>query len=120
MLSVFPSLLSFQSVGPFIIRLTLGIIFILWAYKALSKPKQHTNNKVIALIEGVASILIIIGLYTQVGALILIIDLIVRLYNKFKHHHLFSDGVNYYFVLFVLALSLILTGPGFLAFDLPL
>ncbi len=123
MLSVFPSLLSFQSISPFIIRLTLSLIFLFWVYKNLAKPNlfQATpSTKAINLIEGIASLFILIGLFTQVAVAIIIIDLIVRLYTKFKNRALFSDGVNYYFVLLVLAISLLLTGPGFLAFDLPI
>lgn len=123
MLSVFPSLLSFQSISPLIIRVTLSLIFLFWVFKNLTKPnffQATTYTKAISLIEGIASLFILIGLFTQVGVAIIAIDLIVRLYTKFKNKALFSDGVNYYFVLLVLAISLLLTGPGFLAFDLPI
>jgi uncharacterized membrane protein YphA (DoxX/SURF4 family) len=74
----------------------------------------------ISLAEGIASLFIIIGLFTQVAVAIIIIDLLVRLVIKIRNKAFFSDGVNYYFIILILAISLLLTGPGFLAFDLPI
>lgn len=74
----------------------------------------------ISLMEGIASLFIIIGLFTQVAVAIIIIDLLVRLIIKIRSKAFFSDGVNYYFIILILAISLLLTGPGFLAFDLPI
>lgn len=119
MLSIFPNLLSYQMFAPLLIRLTLGIILIYWAYKTL-QSHPDTNKKIVSLIEGVAGLLLIIGLWTQVAALIIAIDLLVRLYKKYQTKSLFSDGINYYFILFVLAIALLFTGAGFVAFDLPL
>ncbi len=120
MLSLFPSLLAFQMFSPLIIRLTLGGILLYWSYKTIVKSRPQTNQKVVSLIEGISGTLLIIGLWTQVAALIVVIDFVVRLYFKFQKKLLFSDGVNYYFVLLVLAVSLLFSGAGFLAFDLPI
>lgn len=119
MLSIFPDLLSYQMLAPFLIRLTLGTIFIYWTYKIL-RSHPDTNKKIVAVVEGVAGILLIIGLWTQLAALVIAIDLIIRLYNKYQTKSLLTDGVNYYLVLLVLAVSLLFTGAGFVAFDLPL
>jgi uncharacterized membrane protein YphA (DoxX/SURF4 family) len=120
MLSVFPYLLSFQSLSPFIIRLTLGGVFLYWSFKAFSKKRLDTQTKTIALLESLTSLFLVVGLWTQVASLIIVIDLLSRLYFKFKNKQLFSDGVNYYFILLVLAVSLLFSGAGFLAFDLAL
>ena len=122
MLSVFPSLLSFQPYSPFIIRLTLGFILLFWTYRTFAKPDLFSTTKIkmISLMEGIASLFIIIGLFTQVAVTIIIIDLLLRLIIKICNKAFFSDGVNYYFIILILAISLLLTGPGFLAFDLPI
>jgi uncharacterized membrane protein YphA (DoxX/SURF4 family) len=113
-LSFFPSLLSYQLFAPFALRLVLGIILILWAYK------KFGNQKVYAIVEGTVGILLIIGLYTQLAVLIVSIGLITLIIKKIKVKAFLTDGVNYYLILLVIALSLLVTGPGRFAFDLPL
>ena len=120
MLSVFPSLLSYSQLSPFLIRIALGVIFIYWTYKILRNTNNEAKTKAIALIEGVAGVLLVIGLWTQVAALVAIIDLGIRLVQKIMKKSFLTDGVNYYLVLLVMAVSLIVTGAGWLAFDLPL
>jgi len=116
-LSVFPSLLSWQQLSPFLIRLTLGGIFLFWSYRTFFKSSPTLNQKIIAIIEAIAGILMVLGVWTQIGALIALVDLIVRLYSKVKSKSFLTDGVNYYFILLVLALSLLITGAGLFAFD---
>lgn len=119
-LSVFPSLLSWQQLSPLLIRMTLGGIFIFWSYKTFFKTSPDSKQKAVGIIEGVAGILLVLGLWTQVGALTIAIDLVVRLYQKIMAKSFLTDGVNYYLILLVLALSLLFTGAGFVAFDMPL
>ncbi len=123
MLSIFPSLLSWQLASPLIIRLTLASVLIFWSYRSFAKHKKeepNINKKAVRLIESLSGLLLIVGLWTQLVALVIIIDLIIRLYYKYKDGALFTDGVNYYIILLVLTISLLLTGPGFIAFDLSL
>ena len=121
MLSVFPSLFSWSEVSPLLIRLTLGIIFILWSHRILLKfSRTPVPTKAVALLEFISGVLLVIGLWTQVAALYLIADLVIRLYFKIKSKSFLTDGVNYYFILLVLALSLLVTGAGLLAFDIRL
>ncbi len=120
MLSVFPSLLSWSQISPLIIRVTLGIIFIFWTYRTWKKGSATSTQKIASILEGMAGILLIIGLWTQVAALVAIVDLIVRLIERTSKKAFLTDGVNYYFILLVMAISILLTGAGFLAFDYPL
>ena len=120
MLSVFPSFLSWSQVSPLIIRLTLGVVFIFWSYRAFLQKSLPISQKIITIIEVIAGILLVIGLWTQVAALVIAIDLIVRLYQKATQRAFLSDGVNYYLILLVMAVSLLFTGAGFWSFDLPL
>ena len=113
-LSLFPYLLSFQLAAPLLLRLTLGIILGHWAYK------HFRTNRTCAIIEGIVAILFIIGLYTQLAALVTAIAFIVFMVKKVKAKAFFTDGINYYFILFIIALSLLVTGPGLFAFDMPL
>jgi uncharacterized membrane protein YphA (DoxX/SURF4 family) len=120
MLSAFPYLLSWGELAPLIIRATLGSIFIYWAYRAFRKGPATLQTKIVAVAECIAGILLVIGLWTQVAALFAAIDLVMRLVERIRSKAFLTDGVNYYLVLLVLALSLLVTGAGFMAFDLPL
>ena len=118
MLSLFPTLLGYEMIAPFILRLTLGGIFILWAYRKV-KHRKSSEDTLMACLELVVGVLLVIGLYTQLAAIVSSLILLNRLVYKVKTKTFFTDGVNYYFIVLVISLSLLVTGPGAFAFDLP-
>lgn len=125
MLSIFPSLLAFEGFSPLILRLTLGAIFLFWAYKRLSpriKSKNFKDTKQVAagVIEALTGLSLVLGIFTQIGALVSAIVLGWQLIQKMQKKSFLTDGVNYYLILFVISISLLITGAGFIAFDLPL
>jgi uncharacterized membrane protein YphA (DoxX/SURF4 family) len=120
MLSLFPSLLSWGQLSPFFIRLTLGAVLLYWAYASFKTKNISTWEKVFGYLEGIAGILLVIGLWTQAAALFAGIKLVVCLVGKIRRKQFLTDGVNYYLVLLILAISLLFTGAGFFAFDVPL
>ncbi|MEI8327510.1 MAG: DoxX family protein [Candidatus Taylorbacteria bacterium] len=120
MLSAFPTLLSYSRFSSLLIRFILSIIFIAYAYRTFRDPEARIPQKFVGLIEGVAGVLLLIGLWTQVAALVIIVDMVMCLIVKFRSRAFLSDGVNYYILLLVMAISLLITGAGWLAFDLPL
>ena len=122
MLSLFPSLLSWSQISPLIIRLTLGITLAWFGYQKIrGKGKSSgSNSAVYGGVEIFVSIFLIIGLFTQLAALVNAIILIIKLGFKAREGKLLSDGVNYYIILLVMCVSLMVTGAGLFAFDLPL
>lgn len=121
MLSLFPSLLNYQQVSPFLIRVTLGIIFLFWAYRSFRRNAVTTSNtKMVGIIEGLVGIALLIGIWTQIVALIAVVDMIVRLIDRIKNRAFLTDGVNYYLIVLIMAVSLLFVGPGFCSVDLPL
>lgn len=122
MLSIFPQLLTYQEFSPLLLRLTLGVILLYWAYRGLQKDERPLSNKKIALVafEGLLGILLIIGFLTQLAALLSTLVFFIHLLQKIKNRAFLTNGVNYYFILLVISLCLLLTGPGRLAVDLPL
>ena len=130
MLSLFPSLLAFQEISPFILRLTLGIIFIFWVYQKLQKKNteknddgsnRNTGNAIFSgILEAIIGVLLITGLFVQLAAFVSALVFIIRIILKIRNRSFMTDGVNYYFILLVISLSLLVTGPGRFAFDLPL
>jgi len=122
MLSLFPSLLAYERIGPLLIRLVLGITLAYFGYKKFRGQGQSSgsNSPRYGIAEMVIAIFLIIGLFTQLAALLNAIILVIKLAFKAKDGKLLSDGINYYALLLVMAISLVFTGPGFFAFDLPL
>ena len=122
MLSLFPSLLTYQMAGPLVIRVVLGITL---AYFGYQKIKQHgtssgSNSAIYGYAEIFISIFLVIGLYTQLAAMLNAAILVIKLALKAKEGKLLSDGVNYYILLLAMCISLMVTGAGFWAFDMPL
>lgn len=119
MLSLFPDLLTYGQVAPFLLRITLGAVLLFWSYKTCkgSKSRQTTAFAVLHFIIG---FLLVIGLYTQLAALVASIILLVHLIKKIKMRAFFTDGINYYFLLLAISLSILFLGSGIFSFDLPL
>ena len=120
MLSLFPYLLSWNQISPFIIRLVLGGILLYWSALRLRKVGKSNKDYIYGVADVILGVLIVIGLWTQAAVILVGIDLIVRIIEKIRNKAFLSQGVNYYLILLALCLSLLLTGAGRMAFDLAL
>src|SRR3989344_8392904 len=114
MLSMFGDLLTFSLLAPFIIRLFLGLYFVLWGWSLLRKPAEGSLFKkyFLSAISLVGGIFVAVGFLTQIATLFL---MILSLYLAKRD----SNRVTF-ILLFAMALSLLFSGAGFFAFDLPL
>ena len=121
-LSIFPVLLSYQQLSPFIIRVMLGITLAYFGYHKMRGYGQSSgsNSKTYGIVEITIALFLIIGLWTQLAAILNAIILLIKIGFKVKEKKFLTDGVNYYILLLVMAISLIFTGAGFLAIDYPL
>jgi uncharacterized membrane protein YphA (DoxX/SURF4 family) len=121
-LSLFPYLLSYQQLSPFLIRIVLGITLAYFGYHKIlgSGQSSGSNSKTYGVVEIVIALFLIVGFWTQLAALLNAIILIIKLGFKIKEKKFLTDGVNYYILLLVMCVSLIFTGAGFLAIDYPL
>ncbi len=119
MLSLFPSFLSYGELAPFLLRITLAAVLIHWSY-GLVKERKTGLLTTLGLLEGVVGILLIIGLFTQLAAIVTALILLIKLIFKIRTKSLFTNGVNYYFILFIIAVSLLFLGAGAFSFDFPL
>jgi len=133
MLSIFPQLFDFQIYGPFILRIALAAVFIVYGYPKLFGRTAETAGffesvgirlgKFLAVVVGVVEffggILLIVGLGVQVVALLLAIDMLVAIW-KIKFKMGFVNGWGFDFVLLAILLSLLVLGPGAFSIDLPL
>lgn len=134
MLNPFPELLAYGLFAPFILRVILGYIFINLGYLKLTSEKNRWRLsfealkikptgffvKTLAIIEIVGGGMFILGLYTQIAALVLAFLSFTELYIEYKEESLLKRNLVFYLLIFAICLSLLFSGAGFLAFDLPL
>lgn len=134
MLNPFPELLSLGLLAPLILRVVVGGIFLNTGYLKLTKEKQRwavfmntirlkpAKQFVTALgiIEIVAGIMLILGLYTQYACLVLIVLVAKEWFVEYREDVLVVRDIVFYTLVGAILVSLLFTGAGFLAFDLPL
>jgi uncharacterized membrane protein YphA (DoxX/SURF4 family) len=124
-LSVFPSLFSYTLLGIFVLRVALGLVILRLAFTTLFKinrPESWIKGTGIVLL--LVGILLVIGLYTQIAALVVtlasLLAVIIKIRVRLAEHQSLSQGVEYYFLLLAIAVSLLFLGAGAFAIDLPL
>ncbi|MEK7186993.1 MAG: DoxX family protein [Patescibacteria group bacterium] len=134
MLNPFPELLSFSLLGPFVLRVVLGLIFLdlgilkfrgekirwLASFEALNIHPADLMLAVYALLQIVGGLFLIAGFWTQIAALVLAIFSGVELSIEWKAREILKRDFIFYLLLFAISLSLLITGAGAFAFDIPL
>lgn len=132
MLNLFPQLLAFELLAPFILRLTLAVILIYHGYPKLFKDFSSTVSYfeslkikpakfwvvVVGLIEFIGGIFLFVGFLTQLVAILvslefLFIVFILKRAQGFK-------ALEFDLAILAMALSLIFLGGGAFAIDIPL
>lgn len=114
-LAIFPQLLTFGLLAPLLLRLGVGALILFFGWNRYKK-----SQTLLAIIYWIVSALLVVGLYTQVAAILGIVINKIEVYPKWKHRNLTKEGFALYALAGLIFLSLLFTGPGFLAFDLPL
>ena len=114
LLSAFPDLLFLSPFAAFVIRVALGVVF---GYVAL-RHFENTSNKLRALaaLEAVLAVSLIAGAWTQVAAIASL--LVIGLW--YWSPSLRTVALGTAILSAVLAFTLIITGAGPFAIDLPL
>ncbi len=133
MLSLFPQLLDFGVLGPVFLRIGLAAVFIAHGYPKLFKNFLGTAQffesinirpgkfwvAVVGVTEFFGGLLLLVGIFTQAVALLLAFDMLVAIWKvKFKMG--FKDGYEFDLMLLLVALALVVLGPGAFSLDLPL
>ena len=134
MLSVFPNLFLYSPLAPFILRVAVGLILLELGYLKLSKERStwnlffqtihfkpsHFYVALLAAVEIVFGSFLIVGYLTQIAALVMAIILFAEAYVELRDGSLLKRDIVFYTLLLVICVSLVLTGAGKFAFDLPL
>ena len=113
MLSLLPQVLFLTPLAIAVIRITLGVLFLYAAWRQF--PEKDVLTRIFAALEVVIAIALIVGFWTQAAALAALIVLLVWLFSPKRIY-----PVSTLLLALVMALSLVVTGPGAFAFDLPL
>ena len=129
MLSIFPELYNYSHIAPFLLRLAVGVFFLIFGFKDVfaatvneTQPETKlTASRIIGILELLASVFLLIGLFVQPTAMAMSIILIAEVIFGFKAGFggVYGQGGLRFFLLAVL-LSLIVLGPGIFSLDLPL
>ena len=116
MLSLFPELFNFSFAAPFVLRIALGVPLINQGLnKAVSKGKA--SQRILGSVVFLSGILLAIGLFTQASAIVISVVIIINsIFYREQDKKPLSDKL----IKLAIAVSLVLTGPGIFALDLPL
>ncbi|MBA3733473.1 hypothetical protein H0W91_03820 [Patescibacteria group bacterium] len=114
-LTVFPELLTFELIAPFILRLA-ACVFIFF----IAKERYNKSYKWASIVYGISGLFILLGLYTQISALIAIASIKFDYWVNRKGLTISTERKLLCAIVILILLSLLFTGPGFLALDLPL
>ncbi len=114
-LSTFPSLLTFGLFAPLLLRLCVGSLILLFGFE-----RYKTSYKWASIFYAVSGVLLVLGLYTQLAAILGLIILRFDMWVEKKKSPVSRQYLLFDITLSIILISLIFTGPGFFAFDLPL
>lgn len=134
MLNPFPDLLTYSLLGPFILRIVVGLVFIDLGFLALKNEKERwlislstlgfkkpeSALKIFGLIEILAGVMLLIGFYTQVAALVLALLTFAEAYIEYKDPLVLKRNLVFYVLVFSIVFSLLFLGAGAFAIDIPL
>jgi putative oxidoreductase len=132
--NIFPELFTFSLIAPFILRIVLGYIFINLGLLKLTKEKSgwigslHTLGikpagffvGLIGIVEIIGGLLLLVGAYTQLVALVFAIIAISETLIEYKENSILRRDLAFYLLLSAICISLLLTGAGAYAVDIPL
>jgi len=127
MMSLFPALFSFTLPVIFILRITVGIFFLMFGMRLLQAARVAYAHGVFVGIVGylygltklTVGLLLLMGAYTQLAA-ILGMFLAILTFLQESSTRTNSSAQQVQILLFVICLSLLFLGPGMLSFDIPL
>ena len=132
MLSVFPEILFLSPFAATILRIAAGIVFLFVAWTHYSQRDDLSKEQFIlvgpgmwipifaALVEFLVALGLIFGTYTQAVAIGGALLALKHFVWSSRYPHFFPLSRSASALLFVICLSLIVTGAGAYAFDLPL
>ena len=131
--NIFPELFSYSLLAPLILRIVLGFIFLNLGSLKLGKEKSGWMSSLrvlgirpagfftglLGIVEILGGLLLIAGAYTQLTALILAVICISELLIEYEEESILKRDMVFYLLLAAICISLLLTGAGLFAIDIP-
>ena len=116
MLSIFPNLFNYSYLAPTILKVAVALILIFYPYFFHFSDKYR---KITAFFQVIIGLFLITGMYTQIITplivLLIVIEAIVLKIRGIK----IENGLAK-FLLLIISISLMFSGPGLFSIDLPL
>lgn len=123
-------LLSFSDYALFLLRIAFGAVFLVHGWPKIRDLKQNAQNfdgmgfkpgalwgTIAALLEVIGGIALLVGLLTQVVALLIALEMVVATLWKKKNKQPFIGGYEFDVVLVAAGLVLATQGGGVWALD---
>ena len=135
MLNPFPELLILGLLAPFILRVALGVLFLHAGWNHLSRERRAKAASklrvawgvlgthfiwILGVVEVLVGLALLVGFFTQIAALVGVLIALKLLYLRKPHPVIASGSVECYILVIAICLSLLLSGAGALAIDIPL
>lgn len=127
MLSLFPQFFAWDWYVPFIFRMFLSWYLLAAGYRLMKYRDQDAPQEDSALAWSImgATVMIpgisfLVGAWVQLAALITFSLSLLAIWFRKTGHSFVPEGKKFYFLVGLVALSLVFLGPGPFAFDLPL
>lgn len=126
-LNPLPELLSYSFIAPLLLRAVIGAYFLEQFFtiiytKHVIKENLKIKNvfKYLIGIKTISALSLVVGFYTQIAVLILVALTVIDMLMEYKAKKLKKMKLQFYILILTILLSLLVTGAGFLAIDLPL
>lgn len=116
-LSLFPSLLTFGLFAPLVLRLAVSYFLFSLGNETY---KKEGLEKWYSIFYFITALFIFVGFYTQAFVLVGILVIKFDWWTKKKISPISKEQMMLYVFAEVILLSLVVTGPGAFAIDLPL
>ena len=133
MLSLFPQILFLAPAGTALLRIAAGLAYLYVAYFLWSEQKALAQERlpligslppwlasIASLLFAAIGVLLIVGLWTQCAALLAALASLKGALFAKKYPRIVPLSRAAYLFLFVICLSLVVSGAGAFGFDLPL
>lgn len=115
MLTLFPQLLFLSAFAPLVIRIIVGLASLRRA--SLHIKHKNVTHSVLSILFVLTGIALIVGFQTQLMAVVSAVLLILSLIPIFRNSHTSKEAT---LILIFIVLTLVVTGAGLYAIDLPL
>ncbi len=132
MLNTFPQLLVLGFFAPTLLRIAAACVFAMLAYKHWHNVEHIAQTRfplvgsgawipwVAVIVEGIVALCLLLGYHTQISAIVGLLAALKYAFWAGKYPSYFVLSRTAALLLAVVCLSLMLSGAGALAFDLPL